>query len=563
VAFNPERHTYTYDPRGNRTSRTTPYTSSSYSWDQANRLVSVDASTTYSYDADGLRVGSSAGSDARHSTWSRAPGLPLLLTETPASASGTLIADQAVAYIYGPGGRVLTRIDPRPEISVVGTGTDASVAGDTTTVALPAGIRADDPIVLAVTHGHSNSTTATTPAGYSDVATRTSSSATTRVWRRTATGGETSVTVKFNSLVTPKAAVAIVYRGVDPNNPIVATDGASADTTTQITVPSLTSATDGDRLAAFGGAIHLLPGTTTWTAPTGMTMRAQTGANSIAAAATDQPLTAVAPTGTRTLTYATNGTLNGVGVILRRVAPPERWHHADQLGSTRLITDEAGDIVGTATYDAYGNPLATTGETSRLGFAGEYTDPATGLVYLRARWYDPTTAQFLSRDPLEALTQSAYGYAGNDPINYTDPTGLAPWDGVVDWVDDISGQDVANFAGGVLNTITLGNGDTVAGWFGVECNYDKTSGWYFAGEVAAVAIPTGLGGATIARKAGVTAYRSEHVIAGIQTSRKGIALHRADKVRDMHWVTYKIQQGGKNVGRHRNTGHYSWWGRRL
>jgi hypothetical protein len=43
---------------------------------------------------------------------------------------------------------------------------------------------------------------------------------------------------------------------------------------------------------------------------------------------------------------------------------------------------------------------------------------------MRARWYDPATGQFMSMDPLEAVTQQPYSYAGDDPINGTDPTGL-------------------------------------------------------------------------------------------------------------------------------------------
>ena len=54
----------------------------------------------------------------------------------------------------------------------------------------------------------------------------------------------------------------------------------------------------------------------------------------------------------------------------------------------------------------------------------EYTDAETGFVYLRARYYDPTTGQFISRDPLVALTESAYGYVDGNPLNGTDPTGL-------------------------------------------------------------------------------------------------------------------------------------------
>jgi hypothetical protein len=38
--------------------------------------------------------------------------------------------------------------------------------------------------------------------------------------------------------------------------------------------------------------------------------------------------------------------------------------------------------------------------------------------------YDPTTGQFLNRDPAEAMTRSAHGYPGGDPINMVDPTGL-------------------------------------------------------------------------------------------------------------------------------------------
>lgn len=36
------------------------------------------------------------------------------------------------------------------------------------------------------------------------------------------------------------------------------------------------------------------------------------------------------------------------------------------------------------------------------------------------RFYDPTTGQFLTRDPAEAITREAYGYAGNSPLNYTE-----------------------------------------------------------------------------------------------------------------------------------------------
>lgn len=58
-------------------------------------------------------------------------------------------------------------------------------------------------------------------------------------------------------------------------------------------------------------------------------------------------------------------------------------------------------------------------------FYGQYTSSDTGLIYMRARTYDPATAQFLSVDPLEKLTGAPYSYAQDSPLNLYDPTGLS------------------------------------------------------------------------------------------------------------------------------------------
>jgi RHS repeat-associated protein len=101
------------------------------------------------------------------------------------------------------------------------------------------------------------------------------------------------------------------------------------------------------------------------------------------------------------------------------------WLHEDQLGSVRLLSDNTGNPSGTKTYDPYGTPTSTTGTvTSALGYAGQYTDAETGFLCLRARYYDPATAQFLSRDPAVAVTDEPYGYTGGDPLNTTDPLRL-------------------------------------------------------------------------------------------------------------------------------------------
>jgi RHS repeat-associated protein len=58
--------------------------------------------------------------------------------------------------------------------------------------------------------------------------------------------------------------------------------------------------------------------------------------------------------------------------------------------------------------------------------AAPMVDPATKLVYFRARWYDPRTGNFLSADPLGYVDGSnQYAFCGGDPINCTDNTGLS------------------------------------------------------------------------------------------------------------------------------------------
>ena len=85
----------------------------------------------------------------------------------------------------------------------------------------------------------------------------------------------------------------------------------------------------------------------------------------------------------------------------------------------------AGAVLATFTYDSYGSLTASTGTaTTPLLWQGQYLDATSGLYYLRARYYDPTTGQFLTVDPLVTTTNAPYTYAGDNPINAADPLGL-------------------------------------------------------------------------------------------------------------------------------------------
>jgi RHS repeat-associated protein len=97
----------------------------------------------------------------------------------------------------------------------------------------------------------------------------------------------------------------------------------------------------------------------------------------------------------------------------------------DQIGSTRAITNSSGSVTGAVTFDAWGNTTGATGSaTTPFKFAGSYLDSTSGFYYLRARWYDPSCGQFLSVDPALDTTGQRYTYAGNNSINQTDPSGL-------------------------------------------------------------------------------------------------------------------------------------------
>lgn len=102
------------------------------------------------------------------------------------------------------------------------------------------------------------------------------------------------------------------------------------------------------------------------------------------------------------------------------------WLHPDQLGSVRVTTSSTtGAAVSTRSFDPYGNTKTATGTQPLLGYAAQYTDQETGYQYLRARYYDPTTTQFLTQDPLVALTGEPYGYTGANPLNGFDPSGAS------------------------------------------------------------------------------------------------------------------------------------------
>ncbi|CDC18433.1 yD repeat protein [Eubacterium sp. CAG:274] len=82
------------------------------------------------------------------------------------------------------------------------------------------------------------------------------------------------------------------------------------------------------------------------------------------------------------------------------------------------------DNSSTTVYDAYGNKTEDFGiGDAPFGYCGEYTDSESGFVYLRNRYYDPSTGSFITEDPIKD-GNNWYGYCAGNPVNGWDPSGL-------------------------------------------------------------------------------------------------------------------------------------------
>jgi RHS repeat-associated protein len=99
----------------------------------------------------------------------------------------------------------------------------------------------------------------------------------------------------------------------------------------------------------------------------------------------------------------------------------------DALGSVRQLVDGNGNVILAKNYEPYGELMDSTGSgETDYGFTNEFT--SQGLIYLRARWYDPWQGRFISRDTWDgdytrSLSLNKWIYVKANPINYQDPSG--------------------------------------------------------------------------------------------------------------------------------------------
>ncbi|WP_109507300.1 SpvB/TcaC N-terminal domain-containing protein [Nocardioides speluncae] len=206
------------------------------------------------------------------------------------------------------------------------------------------------------------------------------------------------------------------------------------------------------------------------------------------------------------------------------------YFHADHLGSSSFVSDEHGRLTEHLEYFAFGetwvneHPAQPTAMPYQYG--GKELDDETGYYYYGARYYNPRTQLWVSPDPIlssyldgepndgvhNPVNLATYTYGANNPVRYTDPTGMA-WS-----LSDIGHTvlDVVGLVPVVGEVADLAN----AGWYAAEGNYVD------AGLSAASAIPvagwfgTGAKVARRADKALNTAQTAKQAAAGAQAAKK-------------------------------------------
>lgn len=119
---------------------------------------------------------------------------------------------------------------------------------------------------------------------------------------------------------------------------------------------------------------------------------------------------------------------------LNHITEGTQFYLTDVLGSVVNLTHNDGSIQARYQYDAWGNRRNQVGDSwNRFAFTGHEQDTETGLLYAKARFYDPDTGRFLSQDAWEGDLNTPpslhkYLYAYQNPTVYVDPDGNEPKD---------------------------------------------------------------------------------------------------------------------------------------
>jgi RHS repeat-associated protein len=128
----------------------------------------------------------------------------------------------------------------------------------------------------------------------------------------------------------------------------------------------------------------------------------------------------------------------GQNLIAIKVSGVKKYYIKDALESVIALTDESGNVTDTYEYNDFGELISSTGSSyNPYRYTGQQYDSDSELYYLRARYYEPSTGRFISRDPVFTSTGNLYVYSQNNPINSADPSGKDFKDDIPTFMDQI------------------------------------------------------------------------------------------------------------------------------
>jgi RHS repeat-associated protein len=185
-------------------------------------------------------------------------------------------------------------------------------------------------------------------------------------------------------------------------------------------------------------------------------------ATSLPTLATVQDATANPATDRRYYVYSPDGALlYAIDAAVTNGTNARHFYHFDELGSTTLLTNDAGAITDSYAITPYGETVTANGSTENpftwLGQFGVMQESSTGLYHMRQRYYDSATARFLSQDPIasgDPLQSNPYRYARANPLAFVDPSGLMP--------EVIPASGLGNLDGESLSRLVIRGRDPLA-----------------------------------------------------------------------------------------------------
>ena len=369
---------YTYNNDGTLSSMTDASGTTTYAYNSQGELTQVtdptSASTTFTYESDGNRASIAYPNGVTVTyTYDAANRLRSLVAK---NASGTTIASETYTYV-----------EHTLDTPLIQTATDQS--GNVTTYTYDP----LDRLVEAKTVSSGGSTLADYQYTYDGAGNRLT---------QVANGTTTSYSYNGADELTAIGSSSLTYDG-NGNETNSGSLGLTVNSRNQTTAVGSTS------LGFFGNGQN----TQTGSGGTGMTS-SQLGIDAI--------------TNGSSTSYVTDDTSGDP--LGERTSSGNTYFITDPNGTVLDVTNSSGAIVRTNTYDPYGTVTATTGSgLDDFGYDGAYANQPDGLDHFGARLYDPSTGRWTQPDPaasslIDDPTQAdPYGYAGDDPVNNTDPAG--------------------------------------------------------------------------------------------------------------------------------------------